>query len=128
MKRLLSAVFLLASLQSFASTAILCGAPSEVDANEKDASVWIVLDNEIPSSPDEIGVSYFGKSAPVSKYKVTSRELVILTKNPMSELRVNLKDIAFANCEGDDRLFSIRKKVDLRMSDMIIDQCRCFSN
>lgn len=116
------------SLQGLATTAILCGPSAQVDQDNSSASVWVILENEIPSSVDEIGVSYKGKHAPVSRFLVNKQELVILTKSPVTELRLNLKDIKYSNCEGDDRQFTVRKKINLSMSDIIVSQCRCFAD
>lgn len=128
MKTFFALSLLVLSIPSFATTAILCGSPDLVDADNNKASIWIVMDSENPTTPGEVSVTYKGKDATVVMLLESSTSIAIRTKNPDSLVTINNKDINSMNCQGDDTLFTIRHKPNLNMSDRIVSQCRCFAD
>ena len=129
MKKIFSALLIfMLCLPALATTAILCGNPEVVDEDNNKASVWIIMDRVNPSSLEEVSVTYKGKEATTARVTKNPTSIVIRTTAPDSLVTITKNDIKSVNCEGDDRLFTIRHKPNLNMSDRIVTQCRCFQD
>ena len=124
-KNLIVSSIFLTSLQSFATTAVLCGNEEAVDADNDQALVWLILENFGSTSKDQVQVAYSGKDAQVKT--VTSKDgvLSITTSKPTSKLSINESDINPARCELGSN-FSVTVETSTALES--IGECRCFQD
>lgn len=122
---LISVMSLLISNSSFATTAILCGEAEIVDADNDEASVWVILDNPDSASPDEVRVDFYGKSAEVMAVNRSEGKLTIGTSKPSKTLIFNEEDVDDIACDGD---INFSMTLDSKDSSESINDCRCFAD
>ena len=115
--KVLALCLLFLSLNAFATTAVLCGDPETVDANENRAAVHLIFEHPDNEIIEDLRVSFGGHDAPVTKVKTTESGYTIETKSPKSRLEIKRDNVSF--CESET-LFT------LRMNRKIIKDCRCF--
>ena len=116
---------LLVGIQSFATTAVLCGNEEAVDADNDQALVWLILSNFDTTTKTEVDVTYSGKDAQVTAISRKSGVLSITTTNPTSRLILKEADIDPAHCESETP-FSV--KVETSRTLESIGECRCFQD
>lgn len=115
--KVLALCSLFLSLNAFATTAVLCGDPEGVDANEASATVHLIFEHPENEIIEDLRVSFKGQDATVTKVKTTESGYTIETKSPKARLEIKRDDVSF--CESET-LFT------LRMNRKTIKDCRCF--
>lgn len=128
-KTFLITVLMLLSLQSQATTAIMCGNPEVVDEDNAKATVHIILDNSDSGDPSEISLAMSGKSKLISNIETTDSELEISlgkSKNVKS-LVIEKKYYNPESCElYSEDTFNIHMKSNNHIK--TIENCRCFQD
>lgn len=110
----LSLVF---SINSFATTAVLCGDPEVVDANEKKATIHMIFEHPDYEVIEDLRVYFRGVSISVEPEVKSGEVYEIRTKFPNTLIEVNREDISY--CESET-LFTIKR------DGKTVESCRCF--
>jgi hypothetical protein len=115
--KVLALCSLLLTFNAFATTAVLCGDPETVDANEKLATIHLIFEHPDNEIVEDLRVSFKGQDATVTKVKTTEIGYTIETKSPKARLEIKREDVSFCDSET---LFT------LKMNRKTIKDCRCF--
>lgn len=115
--KVLALCSLFLSLNAFATTAVLCGDPETVDANENLASVHLIFEHPDNEIIEDLRVSFRGQEATVKRVKTTESGYTIETKSPKARLELKRSDVSY--CDSEE-LFS------LKLNTKTLKDCRCF--
>ncbi len=115
--KVLALCSLFLSLNAFATTAVLCGDPATVDANENKASVHLIFEHPENEFIEDLRVFFRGKEAVVVETKAFDSSYSIETKSPKARIEIKRSDVSY--CESED-LFT------LKLNSKTIKNCRCF--
>jgi len=127
-KKILIAATLTLSFNIYATTAILCGPPEEIDQDENNAILHLIFDNYDSKTKDEIRV--FSKGEELVIKTVGSKKNMINLKigKNMGTIAIDSDYIDESVCEdySYDKTFNINW---IKKSNTVqVENCRCFQD